>query len=147
MGEFARVLGRSTRKVGDMVLSPLTQNMKAAYENWLEERALSRVEAKRGRLSDSAWAELYETTVELIDGGGFSWGTRVSRTSLRTPEGSDVLLLLLLQPSQPEITLEATRAFFDAHTKEVNDAVRYLVSSDPNSSPPEEVTEETATQE
>lgn len=133
MGHVNRALGQAgapiVLRIGerDLKLSPLTKRRQAEVEEWLESRALAIAERSRANLSSDDYVKLLALTNERIDSGDYDFGGECYQRAMKTWEGQAQILLVLLRPHQPKVTLEDVEDILEECFPEVRTALDRVV--------------------
>jgi hypothetical protein len=151
MSELARALGNHgpIRFAVDALgqtwyLSTAPQYLKAQYEEWMEQRAEERIEARRAGRGDEWYFNEIEKFHDRRDSGNFEWKGPVFYRLLMNTKGIPYLLHLLLQRhhadknGDPLVSEEQAKAMYDANSEGFIKAIKQIVDDAPNSQPPGE---------
>lgn len=115
MGEAGKALGKGTsiRIEGkSFELAPMTLDMVAQFEAWLEDRAWQRVERQRGQCADAIYQERLRATAELIAAGALGFGSEAYARALDSLAGQKQLLFLMLSARQRDVDASIVERIF-----------------------------------
>jgi hypothetical protein len=138
VGEVARTLGQNASvefKGQTYPLSPITFEVQAQFELWLERRALGRLAIHRRHLSEEEYDEYRQATVRDVNSGVYTWGTEACQRALASVPGIKQLAFLCLKKAMtaesPEVTPAVVDQMFDdaAFADQLSQAMRDLNAS------------------
>lgn len=139
MAEAAKVFGKGlslTHKGKTYTLAPLTLDMLAMFEVWLEDRAFAKVERSRGRVSEDAYRERLDAVARLVASESFSHVGRLAFEASRSREGQIYLLFLQLSKNDNEVDEVLAEEIWEAHRDEVLAKQRAAMGTVPNPQTP-----------
>lgn len=77
-------------------LSPLTLDMLAMFERWLENRAFEAIQVRKGQVAEDDYERLLSAWVEQCASGRYRWGSRTAQRAARTKDGMGFLFFVQL---------------------------------------------------
>lgn len=84
-------------------LTPLSDKIRAGYERYLEEKALSKIMSHKQKLGDDYYKLLAETNKEIVE-GAYSFNVSTIQDCLKDLENSLYLVYLCIKDNHPDIT-------------------------------------------
>jgi hypothetical protein len=116
-------------------VSPLTWELQAKFETWLEKRALDKVRQHRNTLPAAEYDTLLKSVMRDIAAGVYSFGGEMSVRASQSIPGAKHLLYLELNKCHPEVDEEFTDRIFQAKLEAVTQALT-VANADPKASTP-----------
>ena len=138
MGDVARALavGPDIDFEGrTYTLSPLTYELQAKFEVWLERRAVQAVERQKPYLADDDFRERSARVFVDIAAGVYSFGSPASVQAAGTLPGLKELMRLSLSKKHPDVDAAFVDRLVEAKQKEVGEAFQ-RANAGPLPSPP-----------
>lgn len=124
----------------DYPLSPLSVDMLAMFERWLEDRAFDKIEVRKGQIAQDTYEKLLAAWVEQCASGRFRWGSTVAQNAVRTEDGMAFLLFLQLAERTPAMSQKLAREILTAQLAEIQAKIE-VVNAGPFDESAAEVTE------
>lgn len=100
-------------------LSPLSLDMIAMFERWLENRAFETIELRKGGVSEDDYERLLGSWVEQCASGRYRWAGKAAQRAARTKEGMSFLLFVQLAEKNPQMTQRLAAEILEAGLSEV----------------------------
>lgn len=138
MGEVAKALGvgpELTCKGKSYRLSPLTFEMQAQFEVWLEKRAVEAAKRAARYFTPAEAKEMMAQTMRDIAAGVYSFGGKVCADAAGSLHGLKFLVYLSLLPENPDVTEALVDELFEEKMEEAVELFQQA-NADPNPKAP-----------
>lgn len=132
MGRISQALGLATAiefEGKNYAIGPLTYEVQAQFERWLEKRAMDVVQRLKERLDDDAFGEALSRVVADISAGKYAFFSRGALEAMRSFEGFKHLLFLRMRSADPknrDLNAEFIERLLDEKLDEVQTVLRSL---------------------
>lgn len=138
MGDVSKVLGKgSTLEFQGKVyqVAPLTYELQAKFETWLERRAVQAVQKLKNLYSSEEYSAALAGVNGDIASGKYSFGAPASIAAGRTMPGLKEILRITLNKNHPEVDEAFVDALWDAKEKDLADAMAAIERANPSPLP------------
>ncbi len=84
----------------------------AELSDWMQDRALARIERQRGHISEQTYQDRYDAAMRLVCAGVLTPGQPEFDRAMNSLEGREMLLWIVLKSKYVDVSRDQVRALF-----------------------------------